>query len=69
MHLELYHEISQSEANLINMEDPHSTLDDTLGSESFYFFPALVKIGLSNKTFFNKDYYKYGWCLQRVINI
>ena len=67
MHLELCHEISTSEANLINGENLCRPSDDTHGSESFYFFPALVKVELSNKDFFREaNYYKYGWCLQRV---
>ena len=67
MHLELCHEISTSEANLISKENLCPPSDGTHGSESFYFFPALMKVELSNKDFFREaNYYKYGWCLQRV---
>ena len=67
MHLELCHEISTSEANLISSENSCPPSDDTHGSESFYFFPALVKVELSNKDFFREaNHYKYGWCLQSV---
>jgi hypothetical protein len=67
MHLELCHEISTSEANLISIENSCPTSDGTHDSESFYFFPALVKVELSSKDFFREaNYYKYGWCLQRV---
>jgi ankyrin repeat protein len=67
MHLELCHEISTSEASLISRENSCSALSGTNDSKSFYFFPALVKVELSNKDFFREtNYYKYGWCLQRV---
>ena len=67
MHLELCHEISTSEANLISSENSCPPSDGTHDSESFYFFPALVKVELSNKDFFREaNYYKYGWCLQRL---
>lgn len=67
MHLELCHEISTSEVNLISSKNSCPTSDGTHDSELFYFFPALVKVELSNKDFFREaNYYKYGWCLQRV---
>ena len=68
MHLELCHEISTSEANLIiSSENSYPLSNGTHGSESFYFFPALVKVELSYKDFFREaNYYKYGWYLQRV---
>ena len=66
MHLELCHKISTSEANLISSENSCPLSNGTHGSESYYFFPALVKVKLSNKDFFREaNYYKYGWCLQR----
>ena len=65
MHLELCHEIFKSEANLINKEFLPS---DTLISETFYFFPALVKVELSDQALFSQsnNKYRYGWCLQRA---
>ena len=56
MHLELCHEISTSEANLSSSENMCPTSDSL---ESFYFFPTLVKVELSNKDFFREaNYYK-----------
>ena len=64
IHLELCHEISESEANLINEQD---SLNGAQNSESYYFFPALVKVELSKKPYFNQtNIHKCGWCLQRV---
>ena len=69
IHFELCHKISSHDANytLINSESSCSALDNIEDSESFYFFPALVKQESPSEAFFNQPYkYKYGWCLQRV---
>ena len=66
IHLELCHEISKPEADLIKTEHSLPASGSTQGSEMFYFFPALVKVELLKNTFFKDNIdHKYGWCLQR----
>ena len=66
IHLELCHEISKPEADLIKTEHSLPASGSAQGSELFYFFPALVKVELLKNTFFKDNInHKYGWCLQR----